>query len=38
MPEILIETHNLVKQYGKFVAVNNVNFEVRSGEVFGVVV
>ena len=23
MPETLIETHNLVKQYGKFVAVNN---------------
>jgi ABC-2 type transport system ATP-binding protein len=35
MPETLIETHNLVKQYGKFVAVNNVSFEVRSGEVFG---
>lgn len=35
MPEILIETHNLVKQYGKFVAVNNVSFEVRAGEVFG---
>jgi ABC-2 type transport system ATP-binding protein len=35
MPETLIETHNLVKQYGKFVAVNNVSFDVRSGEVFG---
>jgi ABC-2 type transport system ATP-binding protein len=35
MPETLIETHNLVKQYGKFVAVNNVSFEVRGGEVFG---
>ena len=35
MPETLIETHNLVKQYGKFVAVNNVSFEVRAGEVFG---
>jgi ABC-2 type transport system ATP-binding protein len=35
MPEILIETHNLVKQYGKFVAVNNVSFDVRGGEVFG---
>ncbi len=35
MPETLIETHNLVKQYGKFVAVNNVSFDVRAGEVFG---
>ena len=35
MPETLIETHNLVKQYGKFVAVNNVSFNVRAGEVFG---
>lgn len=35
MPETLIETHNLVKEYGKFVAVNNVSFEVRAGEVFG---
>ncbi len=35
MPETLIETQNLVKEYGKFVAVNNVSFEVRGGEVFG---
>ena len=35
MPEILIETHNLVKQYGKFVAVKDVSFDVRGGEVFG---
>lgn len=35
MPETLIETHNLVKQYGHFVAVNNVSFDVRGGEVFG---
>jgi ABC-2 type transport system ATP-binding protein len=35
MPEILIETHNLVKKYGEFVAVKNVSFNVRSGEVFG---
>jgi len=35
MPEILIETHNLVKKYGEFVAVKNVSFDVRSGEVFG---
>ncbi|MGE5775903.1 MAG: ABC transporter ATP-binding protein, partial [Chloroflexota bacterium] len=35
MPGTLIETRNLVKKYGDFVAVNNVSFDVRSGEVFG---
>jgi ABC-2 type transport system ATP-binding protein len=35
MHEVLIETHDLVKKYGEFVAVNNVSFDVRSGEVFG---
>ena len=31
----LIETRNLVKQYGDKVAVNNVSFDVFGGEVFG---
>ena len=35
MPEPLIETRRLVKKYGDFVAVNNVSFDVYSGEVFG---
>lgn len=35
MPEILIETHELYKKYGDFVAVNNVSFDVHGGEVFG---
>lgn len=35
MPGTLIETRNLVKKYGDFVAVNNVSFDVRGGEVFG---
>src|SRR5215216_6076984 len=35
MPETLIETRDLVKRYGDKVAVNNVNFNVYSGEVFG---
>jgi len=35
MPETLIETRSLIKKYGDFVAVNNVSFDVRSGEVFG---
>jgi len=34
-PTILIETRNLVKRYGEKLAVNNVSFEVRAGEVFG---
>jgi ABC-2 type transport system ATP-binding protein len=35
MHEILIETHDLVKKYGDFVAVKNVSFDVQGGEVFG---
>jgi ABC-2 type transport system ATP-binding protein len=31
----LIETRNLVKQYGDKVAVNNISFDVFGGEVFG---
>lgn len=32
---LLIETKNLVKQFGDKAAVNNISFEVRGGEVFG---
>ncbi len=35
MPETLIETRELIKRYGEKVAVNNVSFNVYSGEVFG---
>ena len=35
MKEIAIETHGLKKQYGKFVAVNNLDLRVNHGEVFG---
>ncbi len=35
MPDALIETRSLVKRYGENVAVNNVSFDVRAGEVFG---
>jgi ABC-2 type transport system ATP-binding protein len=31
----LLQTRNLVKRYGDKVAVNDVSFEVRSGEIFG---
>jgi ABC-2 type transport system ATP-binding protein len=35
VPDALIQTRNLVKRYGDKIAVNNVSFDVRSGEVFG---
>lgn len=35
MPETLIETRDLLKNYGDKVAVNNVSFDVYGGEVFG---
>ena len=34
-PNLLIETHTLVKRFGDKPAVNNVTFEVHAGEVFG---
>ncbi|MFA9424533.1 MAG: ATP-binding cassette domain-containing protein, partial [Sedimentibacter sp.] len=33
--ENAIEIRNLTKKFDKFVAVNNVNFDVKKGEVFG---
>lgn len=33
--EILIHAENLVKKFGSFTAVNNVSFDVRRGEIFG---
>jgi ABC-2 type transport system ATP-binding protein len=30
-----VEIHNLVKRFGNFIAVDNVNLEVRRGEIFG---
>ena len=34
-PDIKLQTVNLTKRYGDFTAVNKINFEVRRGEVFG---
>ncbi len=31
----LIQTRNLIKRYGDKVAVNNISFDVRAGEIFG---
>lgn len=33
--EVVLRTRNLSKQYGKRVAVNNLNLEVKRGEIFG---
>ena len=33
--EIAIKTVNLTKNYGKLVAVDHINFEVKKGEIFG---
>lgn len=30
-----IEVHNLTKRFGKFTAVDHINFEVKEGEIFG---
>ena len=35
MSEIILESRNLTKQYGDFVAVNGLNLTVQQGEVFG---
>jgi len=35
MSEIAIEVKDLVKKFGSFTAVNNINFTVNKGEVFG---
>jgi ABC-2 type transport system ATP-binding protein len=35
MPERAIETHDLTKAFGKFTAVDALNFDVREGELFG---
>ncbi len=33
--EIVIETNNLTKSFGSFMAVNSITFEVKTGEIFG---
>jgi ABC-2 type transport system ATP-binding protein len=36
-PEPAVTVQNLVKRYGDFVAVNDVSFSVRKGEIFGII-
>jgi len=33
--EVVIQVHKLVRRFGEFIAVNNVSFDVRRGEIFG---
>lgn len=35
MSDCAIEVKNLTKKFGKFVSVNNINFNVKKGEIFG---
>lgn len=35
MEDVVIYTENLTKRFGTFVAVDNISFEVRKGEIFG---
>lgn len=35
MKEVVIKTENLSKHFGDFIAVNDISFEVESGEIFG---
>jgi ABC-2 type transport system ATP-binding protein len=35
MQDIVIKTENLTKRFGSFIAVNEISFEVYSGEIFG---
>ena len=33
--EVVVEVHDLLRMFGKFTAVDHVNFDVRRGEIFG---
>ena len=35
--EPIIKVHNLVKRYGSLVAVNDVSFSIKEGEIFGII-
>ena len=35
MPEIVIQTDQMTKRFGNFIAVNHITFEVFKGEIFG---
>jgi ABC-2 type transport system ATP-binding protein len=35
MTEVIIKTENLTKYYGKHLGIENLNFEIKKGELFG---
>ena len=35
--EVLVQTHNLTKQYGQHKVLNNVNLSVKKGEIYGLI-
>ena len=37
MNDIVLKTKNLTKQYNKQIAVNNVNIEIKKGDIYGLV-
>ncbi|MBS4538752.1 ATP-binding cassette domain-containing protein [Clostridium sp. D2Q-11] len=37
MSETILKTNNLVKKYGNQLAVNNVNIEIKSGDIYGLI-
>lgn len=36
MPKNILEIHDLVKKFGDFTAVNGINLEIKTGEIFGI--
>ena len=37
MNKMVIKTHNLIKKFGDLVAVNNLNMEIKRGEIYGLI-
>lgn len=35
--EVLVQTHNLTKQYGHHKVVSNVNLSINKGEIYGLI-
>ena len=37
MKETILKTNNLTKKYNDFIALDNVNIEVRKGDIYGLI-